>query len=94
MPRKKPKPTPQTLGQRIRQARGTQPRRLLAIAIGCDAHSLYRWESDQQVPSIATLRAIAAALSTPERPITAGWLLDGDPTQADMAAWETARHAD
>jgi transcriptional regulator with XRE-family HTH domain len=94
MPRKKTVPTPTTLGGRIRQARGKQPRRLLAIAIDCDAQSIYRWETDAQVPSVATLRAIAAALSTPEHPVTAGWLLDGGPTQAEMAAWEAARSSD
>jgi transcriptional regulator with XRE-family HTH domain len=73
MPRTKPTlTTPATLGQRIRQARGSQPRRLLAIAIDCDAQSIYRWETDAQVPSVATLRAIAAALN-----VSAGWLLDG-----------------
>jgi transcriptional regulator with XRE-family HTH domain len=82
MPRKTTGPTPATLGQRIRAARLARPknkrsRRILAVELDCDGHSIYRWEADQQVPSIATLREIAAALSTPEHPVTAGWLLDG-----------------
>lgn len=50
------------IGKRIRAARGSMPRRKLAVLLDCDPHSIYRWERGTCEPRIATLRRIAEAL--------------------------------
>jgi len=68
---KTPKPT--TLGARILAARRLKKlsARAVATRIGVDQMSVYRWEWDQNVPSVDTLRRLAAVLN-----IRPGQLLD------------------
>lgn len=65
---------PTTLGQRIRAARDAAglSRRAIAIQLGVDQQSIYRWETDANLPSVETLSRLAKLLGT-----TAGRLLDG-----------------
>ncbi len=55
-------PTPNSLGARIRAARGKLPCRKLAESLDCDPQSIYRWERGDCEPSLATLRRLARAL--------------------------------
>ena len=71
MPKKR---TPTTLGSRIREARQRKKLSVRDVSIAVDVNEMtvYCWERDRKVPSIKTLRRIAAVLGV--RP---GQLLDG-----------------
>jgi len=72
MPKKR---TPTTLGSRIREARQRKKLSVRDVSIAVDVNEMtvYCWERDRKVPSIKTLRRIAAVLGV--RP---GQLLDVD----------------
>lgn len=54
--------TTETIGQRIRNARGDRTRAELARAVGVDYATFWRWEKGELEPSAQSLPKLAAAL--------------------------------
>jgi transcriptional regulator with XRE-family HTH domain len=58
---------PASLGRRIRQARGDSGHSItkIAVELGVDPRTVARWQSDDTVPSVVRLTALARLLGKP-----------------------------
>lgn len=73
-------PMGETLGQRIRELRGSRSRKTYARVLGISVPTLKRYESDERTPDADFLRALCE-----EAHIGPGWILWGG---EGMSAWQ------
>lgn len=73
-----PPPDANSIGERIRAARGHRTQLDMAKAIKVSARTLRGWENDEHSPTVKGIKAIANETGWPVL-----WLIDADATDAD-----------